>query len=98
MPNLKVRFFGLYELTQQIGNEEFDIQPAGDTFGDALRHLSERFGEPFRRIILADGGAVNPVIQVLLNEEEYLQRDAFNQRLKDGDELFFMFMIAGGLT
>jgi len=96
MPNLKVKFFGLYELTKLIGNDEFDIHPDGDSFGDVLKCLEEKFGLPFRQTILNEEGEINDVIQVLKNEEEYLLRDDFDHRLEDGDELFFLFMIAGG--
>ena len=96
MPNLKVKFLGLFDLTKLIGNDEFDIHPEGETLGDTLKCLEEKFGPPFRQTILNEKGEVNDVIQVLKNEEEYLLRDDLVYRLEDGDELFFLFMIAGG--
>ena len=96
MPCIKVKFFGLSELTRQIGSDEFDITFDGANFGDALGYLGNRFGAPFRQLIMSDNGEVNPVIQVLKNEEEYLARNKFDCRLAEGDELLFMFMIAGG--
>jgi molybdopterin converting factor small subunit len=96
MPSIKVRFFGLSELSREIGNDEIDFAFEGATFGDALRGLEERFGQPFRQTILSGGGEVNPVIQVMKNEDEFLQRDDLDYRLDEGDELLFMFMIAGG--
>lgn len=96
MPDIKVKFVGLNHLTDQIGNHEFDVKLDGNTFGDLLRYLEQRFGPPFNETILNSDGEVDHTIQVVKNEEEWLQRDGFDYRLQDGDELFFFMMIAGG--
>ena len=96
MPTIKVRFFGLRELTSQIGDDDFDVQLEGNTFGEALSQMETTFGLPFRKAILNSNGAVNETIQVVKNEDEWLSRDGFDYRLHDGDQLFFFMMIAGG--
>jgi len=96
MPSIKVKFFGLHDLTSQIGNDEFKLELNGNTFGDALKQLENTFGAPFRKAILNNEGEVDNTIQVVKNEDEWLSRDGFNYRLNEGDKLFFFLMIAGG--
>lgn len=96
MPSIKVKFFGLNDLTSKLGNDEFNLDLDGNTFGDALRHLENTFGSPFRKAILNSNGEVDNTIQVVKNEEEWLARNGFDYRLNEGDELFFFLMIAGG--
>ena len=96
MPSIKVKFFGLHDLTSRIGNDEFKLELNGNTFGDALKQLENTFGAPFRKAILNNEGEVDNTIQVVKNEDEWLSRDGFNYRLNEGDKLFFFLMIAGG--
>lgn len=96
MPSIKVKFIGLNHLTEQIGRNELDVKLDGNTFGDMLRHLEQTLGLPFREAILNSDGEVDHTIQVVKNEEEWLERDGFDYHLHDGDELFFFMMIAGG--
>ncbi len=96
MTSIKIKFFGLNDLANQIGNDEFNIDLNGDTFGDALKHLEKTFGSPFREAILNDEGEVDNTIQVVKNEDEWLSRDNFDYHLNEGDELFFFLMMAGG--
>ena len=96
MPSIKVKFFGLNDLTSRIGNDEFKLELNGNTFGDALKQLENTFGAPFRNAILNNEGEVDNTIQVVKNEDEWLSRDGFNYRLNEGDKLFFFLMIAGG--
>jgi molybdopterin converting factor small subunit len=38
----------------------------------------------------------DPLVQVLLNGEEWVTYDQLDTALQDGDELIFMMMMAGG--
>lgn len=96
MPAIKIKFMGLNELTSHIGGSEVDIQLEGDTFGDVLEYLENSFGHVFRKAVLNDRGEVDNAIQVVKNEDEWLERDNFSCRLGEGDELVFFLMIAGG--
>lgn len=96
MPSIKIKFMGLNELTSEIGNNEFDIQLEGDTFGDALKYLEDKFGTVFSKAVLNDRGEVDNMIQVVKNEDEWLVRDNFSSHLDEGDELLFFYLIAGG--
>lgn len=91
-----MRFFGLHDLTSQIGDNEFNLKLTGNTFGDALKHLENILGSPFRKAVLNEKGEINDTIQVVKNETEWISRDGFDYRLNEGDELFFFLMIAGG--
>ena len=96
MPAIKIKFMGLNELTNEIGNNEFDIQLEGDTFGDALNYLENKFGSAFKKAVLNDRGEVDSMIQVVRNEDEWLARDGFSSPVEEGDELLFFYLIAGG--
>ena len=96
MPSIKVKFFGLNDLTSRIGDNQLNLDLDGNTFRDALKQLDNTFGAAFHNAVLNKQGEVDTTIQVVKNGDEWLSRDGYNQRLEEGDELCFFLMIAGG--
>jgi MoaD family protein len=83
-------------LPEAIGRRELEVEFAGETVGDLLDHLLARYGRKARQALLDDGGQLDPVVQILLNGEEWVPHDRLDRTLQDGDQVMLMLMLAGG--
>jgi sulfur carrier protein ThiS len=70
---------------------------ADGTLADIVSHIVNRMGQPARKILLDKTGQLDLSIQVMVNDESFLPRDEYSQRvLKDGDKVKFMLLVGGG--
>ena len=83
-------------LPEAVGRKELEVEFAGETFNDLLDHLIAQYGRKARQALLDEHGQLDPVIQVLLNGEEWITHDQFDRALQDGDQVILMLMLAGG--
>jgi MoaD family protein len=91
--NLKIL---LPVLPEAIGRKELEVLFAGETIGDLIEHLVDRYGQPARQALCDEQGNLDPVVQVLLNGEEWVTHDKLGTRLQDGDDVMLLMMLAGG--
>ena len=64
---------------------------------DVISYLVKRIGQPARKILLDPEGQLDISIQVMVNDEGFLPRSDYKQRiLKDGDSVKFMLLVGGG--
>ena len=89
--SVRVRFPALF--ADRIGGVSRVEVPA-TTVDDALRAVTERYGE-LRTLILAANGAINPVMIVFLNDQQ-LAADQLEMPVKPGDEIQIVPAIEGG--
>ncbi len=83
-------------LPEAVGRKDLEVEFAGETVNDLLDHLIAQYGRQARQALLDDQGQLDPVIQVLLNGEEWITQDQLDRVLHDGDQVIFMLMLAGG--
>ena len=91
--NLKIL---LPVLPEAIGRKELEIEFAGETVSDLIEHLVTRYGRRARQALYDEKDDLDPVVQVLLNGEEWITRDQLDTSLQDGDNVVLMMMMAGG--
>ena len=91
--NLKIL---LPTLPEVIGGKELRVEFDGETVNDLLEYLMTRYGRKARQALCDDQGKLDPVIQVLLNGEEWVSHDRLDTVLQDGDDIIFMMLMAGG--
>ena len=91
--NLKIFLPTLPEL---IGGKEMDLDFAGDTIQDLIDHLIARYGSKAKQALYDEKGVLDPVIQVLLNGEQWIPHDKLDTPLHEGDAVVLMIMMAGG--
>ncbi|MGD1995211.1 MAG: MoaD/ThiS family protein [Anaerolineae bacterium] len=91
--NLKIL---LPVLPQAIGRRELEVEFAGETVSDLIEHLIARYGRKARQALLDEEGGLDPVVQVLVNGEEWVPHDRLDTPLNEGDDVLLMAMIAGG--
>jgi MoaD family protein len=83
-------------LPEAIGSNKLDVEFSGATVNDLIEHLVERYGKKAKRALLDEKGAFDPLVQVLLNGEEWVTSDQLDTTLHEGDQLMLMMMMAGG--
>jgi len=84
-------------LPEAIGRKELEVEFAGETVNDLIKHLVTRYGRKARQALYDKKGRLDPVVQVLLNGEEWITRDRLDTTvLRDGDEVMLMILVGGG--
>ena len=93
---IQIETLGLPTLSKIIGKTS-QVDMADGTVADVISHIVDRIGQPARKILLDQTGQLDLAIQVMVNDEGFLPRDEYSQRiLKDGDLLKFMLLVGGG--
>ena len=90
-----LKFF-LPALPEAIGKNELEVEFSGATVSDLIEHLVERYGKKAKQALLDEKGKFDPLVQVLLNGEEWVTSEHLDRGLNEGDSLIFMLMMAGG--
>jgi MoaD family protein len=83
-------------LPEAMGRKEVEVEFAGHTVNDLIEHLVAQYGRKAKQALFDERGQLDPVVQILLNGEEWVTHDRLDRTLKDGDQLMFMLMLAGG--
>ena len=83
-------------LSKAVGGSDLEVELAGETVNDVIEFLIAQYGQSAKKALLNDDGVLDPMIQILLNGEEWVPHDQLDMNLQDGDSLFFMVMMAGG--
>lgn len=91
--HLKILLPGLPEV---IGDNELEVEFTGKTVSDLIESLIDQYGQKAKQALFDEMGNFDPMVQVLLNGEEWVTQDQINKTLQDGDSLVFMMMMAGG--
>lgn len=94
--NIQVESLGLPTLSKLIGKKSL-FEMADGTVADLVSHIVDRTGRPARKVLLDQTGHLDLAIQVMVNDEGFLPRNEYSQRiLKDGDLVKFMLLVGGG--
>jgi MoaD family protein len=83
-------------LPEAIGRNELELEFAGETVNDLLEHLIARYGRKAKQALCDKNGQLDPVIQILLNGEQWVTHDRLDTALEDGDNVMIMLLLAGG--
>lgn len=83
-------------LPEAIGDNELDVEFDGTTVNDLIETLVDRYGQKAEQALYDEKGKFDPLVQVLLNGEEWVTQDRLDTILNDGDSLVIMMMMAGG--
>ena len=83
-------------LPEAIGRKELEVEFDGETVNDLIEYLIARYGQKARQALYDSGGQLDPVVQILLNGEQWVTHDRLDTALHDGDDVVIMLMLAGG--
>ena len=94
---IQIKSLGLPTLSKLIG-KKLQLEMPDGTVADIISYIVDRSGQPARKILLDQKGQLDLAIQVMVNDEGFLPRNEYSQRiLKDGDSVKFMLLVGGGL-
>jgi MoaD family protein len=83
-------------LSEVIGRKELEIEFVGSTVNDLIDHLIAQYGRKAKQALYDENGELDPVVQVLLNGEQWITADLLDTSLQDGDNVVILTMMAGG--
>jgi len=93
---IQLKSIGLPTLSKIIGKTS-QIEMTDGSVSDVISYLVKRIGQPAGKILLDPEGQLDISIQVMVNDEGFLPRSDYKQRiLKDGDSVKFMLLVGGG--
>lgn len=92
---VNLRIF-LPTLPEVIGRKELEVEFIGETINDLIDHLVTQYGQKAKQALYDEKGMLDPVVQVLLNGEKWINHDQLGTVLQEGDEVVLMMMLAGG--
>jgi sulfur carrier protein ThiS len=93
---IQIESLGLPTLSKLIGKTS-QLEMAEGTVADLIARIVDRHGGQARKILLDQTGQLDLAIQVMVNDESFLSRNEYSQRLlKDGDSVKFMLLVGGG--
>ena len=93
---IQIESLGLPTLSKLIGKKSH-LEMADGTLADLVARIVGRHGRQAGKILLDPEGHLDMAIQVMVNDEGFLPRSEYSQRmLKDGDAVKFMLLVGGG--
>jgi len=93
---IQIESLGLPTLSKLIGKRS-QLEMTDGTLSDLVAHIVNRHGPKAGHILLDQEGQLDMTIQVMINDEGFLPRDDYSQRiLNDGDQVKFMLLVGGG--
>ena len=93
---IQIESLGLPTLSKLIGKKS-QQQMTDGTLSDLVGHIVKRYGPTAGKILLDQEGQLDMAIQVMINDEGFLPREDYSQRiLNDGDSVKFMLLVGGG--
>jgi sulfur carrier protein ThiS len=93
---IQVESIGLPTLAKLIGKKS-QLEMADGTVADLVARIVDRHRRQAGKILLDPEGQLDMAIQVMINDEGFLPRSEYSQRiLKDGDSVKFMLLVGGG--
>ena len=91
--NLKIF---LPPLSDVIGRKQLEVDFAGETIYDLIEYLASQYGRKARQALYDEKGELDPVVQILLNGEEWVTGDRLDKVLQENDDVMLLMMMAGG--
>ena len=93
---IQIESLGLPTLSKLIGKSS-QLEMADGTVADLVAQIVSRHGPRASKILLDQSGQLDLSIQVMVNDEGFLDRSEYSQRnLEDGDQVKFMLLVGGG--
>ena len=93
---IQIESLGLPTLSKLIGKKS-QLEMSQGTLADLVARIVSRHGWQAGKILLDPEGRLDLAIQVMVNDEGFLPRSEYSQRiLKDGDAVKFMLLVGGG--
>ncbi len=86
----------LSRILANAANNQSEALAEGDTLGEALNNLTERFGTKFKRTLFDDSGRTKSFINIYVNGKDMRFIEGLETKLKRDDEILILPAVSGG--
>ena len=93
---INVEFLGLPMVSDLVGRKRLEVDIQGETVNDVIDELIKRYGKTMREAFYDVEGNFDTAMQITLNGKSFIFADKRDTHLKEGDNLIFMLLLAGG--
>jgi molybdopterin converting factor small subunit len=94
---INVEFLGLPMVSDVVEKKKLQMDIFGRTVKDVMDELIKRYGKKVRDAFYDREGNFDLMIQVAINGKSFVPTEQHNAPLlKEGDNLIFMILLAGG--
>jgi MoaD family protein len=93
---INVEFLSLPMVSDVVGKKKLELEVSGNTVKDVIEELINRYGKKVRDAFYDAQGNFDLMIQIALNGKSFIPPDKHNTPFKEGDNLIFMMLLAGG--
>jgi molybdopterin converting factor small subunit len=83
-------------LARALGGKRIEVEFPGETVAELVGYLVERYGQAAREALLDEQGDLDSIVQILINEKQWVVHDDLDVPLNDGDSVIFMLLVVGG--
>jgi molybdopterin converting factor small subunit len=93
---VKLQLMALPALAEAMGGKKAEVEFPGTTVADLIDHLVKQYGRAACEALLDQHGRLDPIIQILVNEKEWVVHDELDVPLEEGDHVILMLLVVGG--
>jgi len=93
---INVEFLGFPMVSDVIGKKKLELDVSGETVKDVIDELIKSYGKKVRDAFYDTEGNFDLMVQIALNGKSFIPADKHHTPLKEGDNLIFMLLLAGG--
>ncbi len=93
---VRLHLMALPALAKAMGGKKLEVDFPGETVADLLSHVVKRYRRAAQEALLDEEGRLDAIIQIVINEKEWVVHDELNVPLKEGDRVILMLLVAGG--
>ncbi len=93
---VKVQLMALPALAKAMGGKKAEVEFPGQKVADLIDHLVREYGRAAREALLNEEGKLDPIIQILINEKQWVVHDELDVPLNEGDGVILMLLVVGG--
>ena len=93
---INLRLMALPALVKAMGGKKVQVDFAGETVADLLDYIVKQYGRSAKKALLDEEGELDHIIQILVNEKQWVVHGQLDVPLKEGDDVILMLIVAGG--
>lgn len=93
---IHAEFLGLPMVSDVVGKKKLELDVPGETLKDVIDELIKRYGKKVKDAFYDAEGNFDLMVQIALNGKSFIPPDKHHTPLKEGDNLLFMLLLAGG--
>jgi hypothetical protein len=93
---VKLQLMALPALARATGGKKLEVDFPGEKVADLIDYLVREYGRAAREALLDEEGKVDPIIQILVNEKEWVVHDELDVHAIERPTLGLCAMTAPG--